>query len=174
MRTGGMRAHERYRCRTQDYMDKVNTDHSQLKDVPSMSMSDLFALVTLVGMDRSKHQHLHKANQELVADIDAGNAVSLEKVLQIGFKHDRRSSRPVTVLAALRLDCSCNLKTGHTCPNCVNLWPDSRDNTPRSARSSSTRSPLPRGLKTQLTRDLDEKYKDDVLKPRSKPKYSRS
>jgi len=46
-------------------MDKVNTDHSQLKDVPSMSMSDLFALVALVGMDRSKHQRLHKAYQEL-------------------------------------------------------------------------------------------------------------
>ena len=50
---------------SQDYMDKVNTDHSQLKDVPSMSMSDLFALVALVGMDRSKHQRLHKAYQEL-------------------------------------------------------------------------------------------------------------
>ena len=67
-------------------------------------------------MDRSKHQRLrvHKDYQELVADIDTGNAVSLEKVLQIGFKHDRRSSRPVTALAALRMDCSCDPRTGFT------------------------------------------------------------
>ena len=51
-----------------------------------MSMSDLFALVALVGMDRSKHGRYQKAYRELIADIDAGNAVSLdrESVLFIG------------------------------------------------------------------------------------------
>jgi len=141
-------------------------------------MSDLFALVALVGLDRSKHSRLHKAYQELVADIDAGNAVSLEKVLQIGLKHARRSSRPVTALAALRMDCSCDPTSGYKCPNWPNCASDSRGNTPRSARSSSTRStrsPRPRGFMTQfaqdlaakdgLARDLDAKYKNDGLKP---------
>ena len=85
-----------------------------------------------------------KAYQELIADIDAGNAVSLDKVLQIGLKHARRSSRPVTALAALRKtweeDCSCNPRIRYTCPNCAK---DSRGNTPRSTRSSSPRSPPP-------------------------------
>jgi len=77
----------------------------------------------------------------------------LEKVLQIGFKHARRSSRPVTALAALVMDCSCNPKTGYTCP------------TDSLLVGSSTRSPRPRGFKTQLAQDLDEKYKDEGLKP---------
>ena len=128
-----------------------------------MSMSDLFALVALVGMDRSKHQRYRKAYQELITDIDAGNAVSLDQVLQIGFKHARRSSRPVTALAALRMDCSCNPRTGYTCPNCAK---DSRGNTPRSTRSSSPRSPRqPRGFKSQLAQDLDAKYKEEGLDP---------
>ena len=81
------------------WMDKVNTAHAQLQGVPPMSMSDLFALVALVGMDRSKHGRYHKAYQELIADIDAGNAVSLDKVLQIGLKHARRSSRDTLELS---------------------------------------------------------------------------
>jgi len=126
-------------------------------------MSDLFALVALVGMDRSKHGRYQKAYQELIADIDAGNAVSLDKVLQIGLKHARRSSRPVTALAALRMDCSCNPRTGYTCPTCTK---DSRGNTPRSTRSSSPRSPRqPRGFKSQLAQDLDAKYKEEGLDP---------
>ena len=64
-----------------------------------MSMSDLFALVALVGMDRSKHGRYQKAYRELIADIDAGNAVSLDKVLQIGLKHARRSSRDTLELS---------------------------------------------------------------------------
>ena len=128
-----------------------------------MSMSDLFALVALVGMDRSKHGRYQKAYRELIADIDAGNAVSLDKVMQIGLKHARRSSRPVTALAALRMDCSCNPRTGYTCPNCAK---DSRGNTPRSARSSSPRSPRqPRGFKSQLAQDLDAQYKEAGLDP---------
>ena len=147
------------------WMDKVNTAHAQLQGVPPMSMSDLFALVALVGMDRSKHGRYQKAYRELIADIDAGNAVSLDKVLQIGLKHARRSSRPVTALAALRKtweeDCSCNPRIRYTCPNCAK---DSRGNTPRSTRSSSPRSPRqPRGFKSQLAQDLDAKYKEEGL-----------
>ena len=149
------------------WMDKVNTAHAQLQGVPPMSMSDLFALVALVGMDRSKHGRYQKAYQELIADIDAGNAVSLDKVMQIGLKHARRSSRPVTALAALRKtweeDCSCNPRIKYTCPNCAK---DSRGNTPRSTRSSSPRSPRqPRGFKSQLAQDLDAKYKEEGLDP---------
>ena len=145
------------------WMDKVNTAHAQLQGVPPMSMSDLFALVALVGMDRSKHGRYQKAYRELIADIDAGNAVSLDKVMQIGLKHARRSSRPVTALAALRMDCSCNPRTGYTCPNCAQ---NSRGNTPRSTRSSSPRSPRqPRGFKSQLAQDLDAKYKEEGLDP---------
>ena len=61
------------------------------------------------------------------------------------------------------MDCSCNPRTGYTCPNCAK---DSRGNTPRSTRSSSPRSPRqPRGFKSQLAQDLDAKYKEEGLDP---------
>ena len=122
--------------------------------------------MSIFGLDKSPHSRHQKAYGELVEYIDAGNSLSLEKVLQVGLKHVRRNSHNAQAFVALRLDdCDCNPTTGYTCPKCAKSRPDSRGNTPRSARSSSSRSPRPRGFKTQLARDLEAKYVEEGLKP---------
>ena len=144
-------------------MDKVNTAHAQLQGVPRAA----------AGMLKDNLQYL--VQRDRVAGIDVGDELPVGLLVATvlravhtnkgdkGEEIAHRHGRPVTALAALRMDCSCNPRTGYTCPNCAK---DSRGNTPRSTRSSSPRSPRqPRGFKSQLAQDLDAKYKEEGLDP---------
>ena len=59
-----------------DYIASINTSVSQLGHMPHLSIQDVFALVTLMGLslsDASGHQQAYK---ELLAHVDAGHASS--------------------------------------------------------------------------------------------------
>ena len=97
-----------------DYIASVNASVSQLSHVQPMTVQDVYALVTLMGLylfEASGHQ---KAYKELLAHINDGHALMLEKVQHkiIRFS-DSRAPRAFALTHAG--DSSvCN----HSCPRC--------------------------------------------------------
>ena len=72
---------------TTDYITSINSGTSQLSNMQPMTVSGIYALVTLMGLhlfDPSDHQ---KAYKELLTYIDQGNFLKIEQVQHILIKH---------------------------------------------------------------------------------------
>jgi hypothetical protein len=63
-----------------DYIASVNSSASQLSHVQPMTVQDVYALVTLMGLYLSEASGHQKAYKELLAYIDDGHALTLDKV----------------------------------------------------------------------------------------------
>jgi hypothetical protein len=63
-----------------DYIASVNTSASQLSHVQPMTVQDVYTLVTLMGLYLSEASCNQKAYKELLAHIDDGHALTLDKV----------------------------------------------------------------------------------------------
>jgi hypothetical protein len=116
------------------YIATVNESASQLGNMPPMSITDIYALVTLMGLHMSSSDRHEKAYRELIAYVDEGNAITLEKVQQMGLKyscslHPVASSSHTFTLTSEDADEVCN----HNSPRCCYT----RDSTSRSFRTSS-------------------------------------
>ena len=118
-----------------DYIASVNASASQLSHVEPMTVPDVYALVTLMGLYLSEASGHQKAYKELLAHIDDGHALTLEKV-QHEINRFSHSRAPRAFALTHAGDSSvCN----HRCPRCCNSR-DSREATPRPSRSTSPRS----------------------------------
>jgi hypothetical protein len=62
------------------YIASVNTSASQLSHVQPMTVQDVYALVTLMSLYLSEASGHQKAYKELLAHIDDGHALTLDKV----------------------------------------------------------------------------------------------
>jgi hypothetical protein len=113
-----------------DYIDSVNASASQLSHVQTMTVQDVYALVTLMGLYLSEASGHQKAYKELLPHIDDGHALTFDKV-QHEIIRFSRSHAPRTFALTHAGDSSvCN----HRCPRCC----DTRGETPRPSRSSSS------------------------------------
>jgi hypothetical protein len=78
-----------------DYIASVNVSASQLSHVQPMTVQDVYALVTLMGLYLSEASGHQKANKELLAHIDDGHALTLDKVqheiIRFSRSHDPRA-----------------------------------------------------------------------------------
>jgi hypothetical protein len=63
-----------------DYIASVNASASQLSHVQSMTVQDVYTLVTLMGLYLSEASGHQKSYKELLAHIDDGHALTLDKV----------------------------------------------------------------------------------------------
>ena len=63
-----------------DYIASVNASASQLSHVQPMTVQDVYALVTLMGLYLSEASGHQKEYKELLTHIDDGHALTLEKV----------------------------------------------------------------------------------------------
>jgi hypothetical protein len=113
-----------------EYIASVNASASQLSHVQPMTVQDVYALVTLMGLCLSEASGYQKEYKELLAHIDDSHALTLEKVQHeiIRFS-DSRAPRAF----ALTHDSDSSV-CNHCCPRCC----DSRGETPRPSRSSSS------------------------------------
>ncbi len=108
-----------------------------------MYVEEVYALVALMGLLLSEASSHEKAYKELIALIDDGHALTLEKVQHVLLKYSRTCSRtwhPASRVFAAHTrndDELCN----HSCPRCY----DTRGRTPLPSRASSRAgSPRPR------------------------------
>jgi hypothetical protein len=76
------------------YIARLNESLAQLATVKPMSISEIYALATLMGLHLSSSVRHERAYHDLMSFIDEGNALTLEEVLKIGLKHSR--DRPST------------------------------------------------------------------------------
>jgi hypothetical protein len=63
-----------------DYIASVNKSASQLSHVQPMTVQDVYALVTLMGLYLSEASGHQKAYKELLAHVDDDHAITLDKV----------------------------------------------------------------------------------------------
>jgi hypothetical protein len=63
-----------------DYIALINTSDSQLGHMKDMSVRNVFALLTLMGLYISTASDHQKAYKELLAYVDTGNALTLDDV----------------------------------------------------------------------------------------------
>jgi len=97
---------------------RINTSVSQLGHMNAMSVRDVFALVILMGLFLSTTSGHQKAYKELLAYVDAGNALTLDDVQHAMIPYSRSkqprafsSRRPAAVR---RTDERCS----NCCPRC--------------------------------------------------------
>ena len=76
-----------------DDIARINTSVSQLSHMNDMSVRDVFALVILMGLYLSTASGHQKAYKELLAYIDAGNALTLDDVQHAMIRYSR-STKP--------------------------------------------------------------------------------
>ena len=118
-----------------EYIAAVNTSASQLSHVEPMTVHDVYALVTLMGLHLSDASGHQKAYKELLAYIDDGNALTLERVQAMIIRFSNSHTPRAFALTHAGDSSVCN----HRCPRCCNSR-DSREATPRPSRSTSPRS----------------------------------
>jgi hypothetical protein len=106
-----------------DYIVSVNVSASQLSHVQPMTVQDVYALVTLMGLYLSEASGHQKAYKELLAHVNNGHALTLEKVQHeiIRFSHSRAPRAFALTHAGDSSICN------HRCPRCC----DTRGETPR-------------------------------------------
>ena len=139
--------------------------------MPNLSIRDVFALVTLMGLYLSEASGHQKAYKELLAYVDAGYALTLDVVQQVIIRYSRSKSNRVFAVRNGDMHCTqacprcCSSARNHEtcthrCPRCC----DTRGSTPRPSRSSSrdgSRSGSPTANKSALRgyveRMIDEK-----------------
>ena len=95
-----------------------------------MTVQDVYALVTLMGLYLSEASGHQKAYKEFLAHIDDGHALTLDKM-----QHEIiRFSRSHAPRAFTRTHAGDSSVCNHSCLRCC----DTRGETPRPSRSSST------------------------------------
>jgi hypothetical protein len=104
-----------------DDITRINTSVSQLSHMNDMSVRDVFALVILMGLYLSTASGHQKAYKELLAYIDAGNALTLDNVQHAMIRYSRptkprafstRTPADVRRPEVRRVQCS------NCCPRC--------------------------------------------------------
>ena len=83
-----------------DYIALIKTSDSQLGHMKDMSVRDVFALVTLMGLYISPASGHQKVYKELLAYVDAGHALTLDDVQHAMIWYSR--SKPKHVFAMRR------------------------------------------------------------------------
>ena len=83
---------------------KINASVAQLAHVENLSIADIFALVTLIGLYLSSSPRHENAYRELMQFVDEGHALTHEDVQNIGITHARADRRPDRVFALTRAD----------------------------------------------------------------------
>ena len=129
------------------YIASINTSVSQLGHMKDMSVRDVLALVTLMGLYISTASGHQKAYKELLAYVDAGNTLTLDDVQHAIIQYSRSKSNRVFSVrrsdarcsnscprccSSARNDCACN----HRCPRCC----DTRGRTPDPSSRTSSRA----------------------------------
>ena len=112
------------------YIDSVNASASQPSHVQPMTVPDVYALVTLMGLYLSEASGHQKAYKELLAHIDEGHVLTLDKVQLEIIRFSRSRATSVFALTHDIDSPVCN----HSCPRCC----DTRGDTPRISRSNSS------------------------------------
>jgi hypothetical protein len=98
-----------------DYIASINTSVAQLGHMKDMSVRDVFSLVTLMGLYISTASGHQKAYKELLAYVDAGNALTLHDVQQTQHAIIRYSrSKSNRVFSVRRNEVRCS----NSCPRC--------------------------------------------------------
>jgi hypothetical protein len=150
------------------YVATVNESASHLGNMPTMSVTDIYALVTLMGLHLSSSERHEKAYSELIACVDEGNALTLEKVQQVGLKYDL-SRHPVARTFELTSDGTAEV-CNHSCPRCSS-WPHAQTFSHLQSRRQTTPSPHLFGLgRRRLRADLGgagSRRRDPCLRCRS-------
>ena len=75
------------------YIESVNTSVSQLSNLPHLSVPDVFALVSLMGLYLSEAHGHQKAYKDLISFIDEGNELTLDKVQNTVIYHSCDTSK---------------------------------------------------------------------------------
>ncbi len=65
------------------YIARLNESLAQLATVKPMSLSEIYALATLMGLHLSSSVRHDRAYRDLMSFIDQGNSLTLEEVLKI-------------------------------------------------------------------------------------------
>ncbi len=130
-----------------DYIALIKTSDSQLGHMKDMSVRDVFALVTLMGLYISPASGHQKVYKELLAYVDAGHALTLDDVQHAMIWYSR--SKPNRVFAMRRHDARCSnscprccssvrsdAACNHRCPRCC----DTRGRTPDPSSRTSSRA----------------------------------
>jgi hypothetical protein len=150
-----------------EYIALINTSVSQLGHMKDMSVCDVFALVTLIGLYISTASGHQKAYKELLAYVDADNALTLDDVQHAMIRYSR--SKPNRVFSVRRNDARCSNSCPRCCSSvrsdaaCNHRWPrccDTRDRmpdpssiAPAVALVAPRAVPIPIGL-TRIRRSL--------------------
>jgi len=134
-----------------EYIDLINTSVSQLGHMKDMSVRDVFALVTLMGLYISTASCHQKAYKELLAYVDAGNALTLDDVQHAMIRYSRsKPNRIFSVRArcsnscprccsSVQSDAACN----HRCPRCCNTRGRTPDPSSRTSSNTGSRTGSP-------------------------------
>jgi hypothetical protein len=112
------------------YIASVNASASQLSHVQPMTVQDVYALVTLMGLYLSEASGHQKAYKQILAHIDDGHALTLDKVQHEIITFSRSHAPRDFALTHAGDSSVCN----HRLPRCC----DTRGETPRPSHSSSS------------------------------------
>jgi hypothetical protein len=113
-----------------DYINSVNASAFQLSHVQPMTVQDVYALVTLMGLYLSEASGHQKAYKKLLAHIDDGHALTIDKVQHEIIRYSHSRAPRAFALTHTSDSSVCN----HLCPR----FCDTRGETPRPSRSSSS------------------------------------
>jgi hypothetical protein len=143
-----------------DYIASVNASASQLSHVQPMTVQDVYALVTLMGLYLSEASGHQKAYKELLTHINDGHALTIDTV-QHEIIRFSRSHAPRAFAITHACDSSvCN----HICPRCCDTRGDSRSSlSPRS--HSSSRAGSPRRTFSATAAPINTYWRDQGLDP---------
>jgi hypothetical protein len=152
-----------------DYIASINTSVSQLGHMTNLSIPDVFAFVTLMGLYLSDAYGHQQAYKELLSHVDAGHALTLETVQHVIIRFSRSKSLSVFALRngdtrcthacarccdRDRADEACN----HRCPRCC----DNRGRTPIPSRTSSRAGSLAESPDRRAYRNFSAKDLADL------------
>jgi hypothetical protein len=122
------------------YIALLNESLAQLATVKPMSISEIYALATLMGLHLSPSARHERAYRDLMTFIDEGNALMLEEVLKIGLKYSRDSPFTANAFAAVRAaDAVCTRACPICCTRGRSTHPSSRNSSRAGSRHGSPR-----------------------------------
>jgi hypothetical protein len=127
-----------------DYIASINASASQLSHMKPMTVPDVYALVTLMGLYLSEASGHQKAYKELLADVDDGHELTLDTVQNVIIRFSRSRSARAVALTRSGDTPECT----HGCPRCCAV---PRGDTPGHTSRSSSRASSPRAHRTFRT-----------------------
>ena len=146
------------------YIACLNESLAQLATVKPMSISEIHALVALMGLHLSPSARHERAYRDLMTFIDEVNALTLEEVLKIGLKYSRDRPSTANAFAPVRAaDAVCT----RACPLCCTRGRSPHPSSRNSSRTGSSHgSPRPATRAFRVVHDheywnqlgLDEVY----------------